>query len=123
MEKSIIPKRSDFILNSPIIVTYFNNVAFLDYTIQKVNGEKDRGSMFISIRAGGELRNLLKPNIDQYTMQIEVPEGATIREIINKVGIKVALIALVHTKGKIQRFDYVPEDGEIITLQPPVSGG
>lgn len=79
--------------------------------------------MLISIKAGGELRNLLKPNIGQYTMQIEVPEGVTIREIINTVGIKIELIAFVHTKGKIQRFDYVPRDGDIIILQPPVSGG
>jgi hypothetical protein len=79
--------------------------------------------MLISIRAGGELTKLLKPNIDQYTLQIEVPKGVTIKEIIGIIGIKIELIALAHTKGKIQRFDYVPEDGEIITIQPPVSGG
>lgn len=79
--------------------------------------------MLILIRAGGELKNLLKPNIDQYTMQIEVPEAVTIRDIIGIIGIKIELIAFAHTKGNIQRFDYVPKDGEIITLQPPVSGG
>jgi hypothetical protein len=79
--------------------------------------------MLISIRAGGELKNLLKPNLDQYTMQIEVPAGVTIGDILSIMGIKIELVAWVHTKGKIQRLDYVPEDGEIITLQPPVSGG
>jgi molybdopterin converting factor small subunit len=79
--------------------------------------------MLISIRAGGDLKNLLKPNIDQYTMQIQVPEGVTIREILGIIGIKIELIALTHTKGKIQRLDYVPEDGDVITIQPPVSGG
>jgi molybdopterin converting factor small subunit len=79
--------------------------------------------MLISIRAGGELRNLLKPNLDQYTMQIDVQQGVAIGEIINAMGIKKEFVAFVHVKGKIQRFDYIPSDGDVITLQPPVCGG
>jgi hypothetical protein len=79
--------------------------------------------MLISVRAGGELNRFLKPNIDEYTMQIETPDGVTIGGIIGLLGIDIKLVALVHTRGKVQRFDYVPQDGEVITLQPPVSGG
>jgi sulfur carrier protein ThiS len=82
-----------------------------------------RGSMLIYLRAGGPLRDLLKPDIDEYTRQIEVPEGLTIREIVNAMGVQPELIAFVHTKGIAKKLDYVPEDGEVITLQPPVSGG
>jgi sulfur carrier protein ThiS len=79
--------------------------------------------MLIYLRAGGQLRDLLRPNIDDYTRQIEVPEGLTIREIVNTIGIKPELIAFAHTKGNVMKLDYVPRDGEVITLQPPVSGG
>ena len=79
--------------------------------------------MLISLRAGGQLRDLLKPNIDDYTKQIEVPEGLTIREIVNIIGIQPDLIAFAHTEGNVKTLDYIPSDGEVITLQPPVSGG
>ncbi len=69
------------------------------------------------------MRDLLRPNIDYYTRQIEVPDGLTIREIVNTIGIKLELIAFAYTKGNVKKLDYVPRDGEIITLQPPVSGG
>jgi sulfur carrier protein ThiS len=79
--------------------------------------------MLIYLRAAGQLRDLLRPNIDSYTKQIEVPEGLTIREIVNTIGIQPELIAFAHTKGIIKKLDYIPSEGEVITLQPPVSGG
>lgn len=79
--------------------------------------------MLIYLRAGGQLRDLLRPNIDYYTQQIEAPEGLTIREIVNTIGIQPELIAFAYTKGNVKKLDYVPRDGEVITLQPPVSGG
>jgi sulfur carrier protein ThiS len=82
-----------------------------------------RESMLIYLKAGGQLRDLLRPDMDCYTKQIEVPEGLTIREIVNTLGIKPQLIAFVSTNGNIKRLDYIPGDGEEITLHPPVSGG
>ena len=79
--------------------------------------------MLIYLRAGGQLRDLLRPDVDSYTKQIEVPEGLTIREIVNTIGIQPELIAFAHTKGTIKKLDYIPSEGEVISLQPPVSGG
>lgn len=79
--------------------------------------------MVIYLKAGSELRNRLKPDIDYYTRRIETEAGKTIKEILNDLGINPALVAFVYTEGKVKGLDYIPSDGQSITLQPPVSGG
>ena len=79
--------------------------------------------MVIYLRAGSELRERLKPDIDYYTRRIETDEGKTIKEILADIGINPALVAFVYTSGNVKRLNYIPSDGQRITLQPPVSGG
>ena len=79
--------------------------------------------MLIYLRAGGQLRDLLRPDIDSYTKQIEVPEGLTIREIVNTIGIQPELIAFAHTKGTIKKLDYIPSEGEVILFNLLSRGG
>lgn len=79
--------------------------------------------MVIYLKAGSELRNRLKPDIDYYTRRVETEEGKTIKEILNDLGINPALVAFVYTEGKVKGLDYIPSGGQSITLQPPVSGG
>jgi sulfur carrier protein ThiS len=79
--------------------------------------------MVIFLKAGSELRDRLKPDIDFYTRRIETEQGKTIKEILADIGINPALVAFVYTSGKVKGLHYIPMDGQIITLQPPVSGG
>ena len=79
--------------------------------------------MVIYLKAGSELRERLKPDIDYYTRRIETEEGKTIREILVAIGINPGLVAFVYTLGKVKGLHYIPSDGQSITLQPPVSGG
>jgi hypothetical protein len=79
--------------------------------------------MVIYLKAGSELRARLKPDIDYYTRRIETDDGKTIREILADIGINPALVAFVYTSGKVRGLDYLPSEGQSITLQPPVSGG
>lgn len=79
--------------------------------------------MVIYFKAGSELRDRLKPDIDYYTRRIETQEGKTIKEILTDIGINPALVAFVYTSGKVKNLFYIPSDGQILTLQPPVSGG
>ncbi|MGB3862315.1 MAG: hypothetical protein WA915_09530 [Candidatus Aminicenantaceae bacterium] len=77
----------------------------------------------IYLKAGSELRERLKPDIDYYTRRIKTEEGKTIREILADIGITPALVAFVYTLGKVKGLQYIPSDGQSITLQPPVAGG
>lgn len=79
--------------------------------------------MVIYLKAGSELRPRLKPDIDYYTRRIETDGGKTIREVLIDLGINPALVAFVYTEGKVKSLDFIPSDGQSITLQPPVSGG
>ena len=81
--------------------------------------------MVIFLRSGGKLRDKLKPDVDQYTKRVEIEgEGdKSLREILELVGVPDSLVAFAFANGKLERLDYKPVDGDIITLQPPVSGG
>jgi molybdopterin converting factor small subunit len=79
--------------------------------------------MIIYLKAGGELRSKLQPDVDYYTRRIEAEAGKTLSDILMGIGVSPAFVAFAFKDGQLKRLDYLPSDGDIITLQPPVSGG
>jgi hypothetical protein len=79
--------------------------------------------MVIYFKAGGQLRKMLKPDVDYYTRKIEIDSEKTVAEILKIIAIDPAYIAFIYVDGKVKDFSFKPVDGQIITLQPPVSGG
>jgi len=79
--------------------------------------------MIIYLKSGGKLRDKLKPDVDQYTRKVEVEEGLSLRQILERFEIPAEQIAFAFVDGRFKRLDYFPEEGQVITLQPPVSGG
>ncbi len=79
--------------------------------------------MVIYLKAGGELRSKLKPDVDYYTRRVETKEGQSLQDILAGIGINPGFVAFAFKDEKVKRLDYVPVDGDVITLQPPVSGG
>ncbi len=79
--------------------------------------------MIIYLRSGGKLRDVLKPDVDQYTRKVDVDAGLSIEEILAGLGIAPVMVAFAFTGGKVKKLDYIPTDGETVTLQSPVAGG
>ena len=79
--------------------------------------------MVIFLRSGGKLKDRLKPDVDEYTRRVEVEGDRPLRDILNEVGVPDSLVAFAFVNGKLERLEYQPVDGDVITLQPPVSGG
>ena len=79
--------------------------------------------MTIFLRAGGQLRARINPDVDYYTRKVEIDGEKTIAEILKEISLDAALVALIHVDGKLKDLSYIPSEGQIITLQPPVSGG
>ncbi len=79
--------------------------------------------MTIFLRAGGQLRAMIKPDVDHYTRKVEIEGEKTIGEILEHISLNPAFVALIHVDGKMKDLSYKPSDGQTITLQPPVSGG
>ena len=79
--------------------------------------------MTIFLRAGGQLREMLQPDLDHYTRKVEIKGKKTVEEILRDIALDPAYVALVHVNGKMKDLSYKPSNGQTITLQPPVSGG
>jgi hypothetical protein len=79
--------------------------------------------MIIYVRAGGQLRRMINPDVDHYTRKVEIEDGKNIGDILKSISLDPAYVAIVHVDGKIKTLSYVPSNGQTITLQPPVSGG
>ena len=79
--------------------------------------------MTIYLKSGGKLREKLNPDVDEYTRKVNVDGNPTLKEILESLNIPHGLIAFAFIDGHYKRLDYRPQDGEVITLQPPVSGG
>ncbi len=79
--------------------------------------------MELYLRSGGKLRDHLKPDVDTYTRRVDVEDNLTLRQILAALDIPEGLVAFAFVRGKFRRLDYRPADGEVVTLQPPVSGG
>jgi len=56
-------------------------------------------------------------------IEVDLPAPASVREILAHLGVKPELIMLVSSGGEVRTKDYVPEDGEEVTLVSPPSGG
>lgn len=79
--------------------------------------------MIIYLKAGGYLREKLHPDQDYYTRRLEAQAGRSLAEILAGLEISPALVAYAVVDEKLRRLDYVPQEGDLITLQPPVAGG
>lgn len=65
----------------------------------------------------------LKPDAGKSTRRVETEEGRTLAEILVEIGIHPSFVAFAFKNDRVTGLDHVPSDGDIITLQPPVSGG
>ena len=79
--------------------------------------------MMVFIKAGGQLRARLNPDIDFYTRKVEIEDGKSMADILKLIEIDQAFVAFIYVRGQVKDFSYIPSNGETIILQPPVSGG
>ena len=79
--------------------------------------------MTVFLRAGGMLKDYLRPDVDAYTRRVEAAEGQTVRQIVQSIGMPPGHVAMAFVEGRLVTLDYTPTDGEVITLRPPVQGG
>ncbi|WP_245561191.1 MoaD/ThiS family protein [Desulfoscipio gibsoniae] len=56
-------------------------------------------------------------------MPVNLPDGATVRILLNKMHIPEEQVFTVLVDGRHQTLDYTVRDGERVSLFPPVGGG
>jgi hypothetical protein len=79
--------------------------------------------MTILLRAGGLLRDYLKPDLDEFTRRVDGAEGTPLREVLRAIGVPPGHVAMAFSGERLITLAYVPKDGDVITLRPPVQGG
>ena len=79
--------------------------------------------MRVFLKAGGVLTDYLKPDVDAHTRRVEAVEGQTLRQILESIGLPPGHVAMAFVDSTIVHLSYVPKEGEVTTLRPPVQGG
>lgn len=77
----------------------------------------------ILVKAGGLLTDYLKPDAGTYARKVEARDGATLRQILESIGVPPGHVAMATANGDKIALDDAPKDGDEITLLPPVQGG
>ena len=80
--------------------------------------------MNIEVRLFASLRRYLPSNASRSSVRIEIREGATIADVLEKLGIPSGAAHLTLVDGsQEQNIDRQLEDGCTLSVFPPVAGG
>jgi molybdopterin converting factor small subunit len=76
--------------------------------------------MKISVRAYGLLQEAIK---DKKWVTLDLEQGATVIELLDKLGLQRDSVMNVVNQGKICAWDYVIQDDDKLELIPIISAG
>jgi molybdopterin synthase sulfur carrier subunit len=83
--------------------------------------------MKIKLKLFAMLSERLPAGSENHTMELEVPEGATPRQVVQQLGIPPELATLTLLDGvhltQRQREERVLHEGETLAIFPPIAGG
>ena len=80
--------------------------------------------MKIELRLFASLRKKLPPGSPRGKCDLELPAGATIDDVLQRMDIPRASAQMVLVNGDHDRnFDHVLHDGDTLSIFPPVAGG
>ncbi len=76
-----------------------------------------RVRLYATLRAYASQQKLGEPQI------VQLPDGATVKQLIAALGIPDNIVRKVFSQGRAVEEDHVLRDGEDIGMFPPVAGG
>jgi sulfur-carrier protein len=80
-------------------------------------------AMKIGVALYATLSKYLPPGAQNRKAVIEVRDGATVREVMNQLGIPAELPNILLVNGRQAPDSTVLKDGEILSVFPPLAGG
>ena len=79
--------------------------------------------MDIDLRLFANLTEYLPPGAEGRQARIAVPEGTTVAEVLDRLGIPRTLAKLIMIDGIHQPPDTVLRAGNVLSIFPPLAGG
>ena len=79
--------------------------------------------MDITVRLFATLTKHLPPGSDGRTARLFVPEGTTVGEMLDRLGVPRELTKLLMVDGVHRDADTVLQAGNVLSVFPPIAGG
>lgn len=79
--------------------------------------------MLIKVRLFATLRNYVPEVAIGATLEVELPDAASLADLIAHYPFPADLVKLAYVNGIYQEVDFILHDGDEVGLFPPVGGG
>ncbi len=79
--------------------------------------------MNIQIKLFADLAKFLPEGATGKQAPLSVPENITIREVLEQLDIPRKKARLIMVNGVHKRLDYVLQEGDLLSIFPPIAGG
>lgn len=79
--------------------------------------------MKVRVRLFGTLGRRVPGCTPGEPMEIELPEGAEVRDLLLSLGLSTPRDGIVTVGGKVRKEDEALEDGDTVEVLPPLHGG
>ena len=79
--------------------------------------------MKVQVRLFGTLRQGFPDYQPSQGIEVEIPEGVTVRELIDRLGLSESPGAVVIAEGRILKEGDIIRDGVLINVMQAISGG
>jgi molybdopterin synthase sulfur carrier subunit len=85
--------------------------------------KKERGLMNLEIKLFANFREFLPPGTEKYTCWLELEEGTTIGQVLEKLKIPDDIPMITLVNGLHRTFEDRLQPGDVLSVFPPVAGG
>ncbi|HYB72389.1 MAG TPA: MoaD/ThiS family protein, partial [Candidatus Sulfotelmatobacter sp.] len=81
------------------------------------------GAMKVQVELYATLSKFLPPGAEGRKVAVELPEGATVGDLLKRLAIPGEMAALLLVNGTHRPPETVLKDGETLAMFPPLAGG
>ena len=79
--------------------------------------------MLVKVKLFATLRELFPDLGIGEAMEVQLPHGASVRDLVGNLGIPPEEVKLVYVNGRLKNMEYVLSEGDEVGIFPPVGGG
>lgn len=79
--------------------------------------------MKITVKLLGTLGRMSKIPLNGKSVELEMPEGSSVRDIVLFLGIPLDVAKVNLINGKHSKLDSLLADGDTLSILPPIAGG